>query len=105
MDNLDAFEVVVVFFQANNERFDFSKDNITPEELARRAYFFALGFSKIIDLITDCHNIDQILYCEQVATVLSLVDEVLLKSLIYQGMKPEELRCLNEKKKTCCSGR
>ena len=92
MDEIVTINTIVDLSQRKNQRFDLAKGEISPEKLAQHAFSFAYGFKDIIDLITDPLKIDQIMNCEQIASIISLVDEILLKSLIYEGMKPEDLK-------------
>ena len=92
MDEIVTINVSVDLSQGKNKKYDLAKREISPEKLSQHAFSFAFGFREIIDLITDPQKIDQIMNCEQVATILSLVDEILLKSLIYEEMEQEELK-------------
>lgn len=92
MDEIVTINTIVDLSQGNNQRFDLAKGEISPEKLAQHAFSFAYGFKDIINLITDPQKIDQIMHCEQIASIISLVDEILLKSLIYEGMKQEDLK-------------
>ena len=78
--------------QSENKRFDLGKGELNASQLSQNAYTFACGLKKIVNIITEPQNIDQIQHCEQIASVLAWTDEVLLKSLVYRGTKDDELK-------------
>lgn len=90
-----VFEIVSDM-QKDNRKYDIRNKEITPDRLAHKALDFAHGFHKVIDLITDSKNLDQILYCEQIATVLALESEILLKSLLYRSTSENNFKWIVE---------